>query len=112
MLAARWRLSGEAGQWLVIAALILFDLIGFHIADITPDWDSTEAVGELLLIFFLYGQALDLVRRRLDRAVHGAGHAFDQGGDMGRAAASLQRFLGSLHLKYRMRPGQSPYWPE
>ena len=58
---------GSMGRWLIIAGVILFDLVGFWVAKIPPDWASTEASSELLLLFLAYGSLLEFVRHRTAR---------------------------------------------
>jgi membrane-associated phospholipid phosphatase len=64
---ARRLLTGDTGRWLVVAAVTVFDLIGFKVADIEVDWPSAEGSAELIAFFLVYAVAFDQVRRRSDR---------------------------------------------
>src|ERR1700734_1916482 len=63
----RTRPGGVATRWLVIAAIVVFDLIGFRVADIEVNWSSAEGSFELALLFLVYALVLEQVRQRAER---------------------------------------------
>jgi len=62
-------LNGATSRWLLVAAIILFDLIGFRYANIEIDWSSADGFDDIIAIFVLGGLFFDLVRRLTARLV-------------------------------------------
>jgi hypothetical protein len=56
--------TGMAGWWLVVGTLVLVDLIGLPLANISVDWASMRNTFLVAGLFLVYGLALDQVRQR------------------------------------------------
>jgi membrane-associated phospholipid phosphatase len=56
--------GGMAGRWLVIGAVLLIDLIGLPLADISVDWASMKNTFLFAGLFLVYGLVLAQIRRR------------------------------------------------
>jgi hypothetical protein len=65
--APPWRPRGETIRWLIIAAMIVFDLVGLNLGRIDVNWDSAIPSAELVAWVAIYGLAVQQVRRRLSR---------------------------------------------
>jgi membrane-associated phospholipid phosphatase len=59
--------SAMAGGWLVVCALIIIDLIGLPLTDLSVDWASMTDTLLFAGLLLGYGVALDQVRRRAGR---------------------------------------------